>query len=283
LDNPYMNTELVLPGYFRVLNVHVSRGRTFEDDIGPEDPGEVVVNAAAAQALWPGQEAVGKRVNAFGGRGEERWWTVVGVVADMRYRTLIEPRLSVYIPLRQLPLIPPGNLLVRTEAPMDLLPLVASAFAEVDPSVRVVGASSVRRELAAPLARHRLSLAVLGAFGVVVLLLAGIGVYGVMAASVRGRLGEMGVRMACGAAPVDVGGLVVRQGMVFAAVGALVGLGAAMATGRLLEALLFGVTSADPVSLGVAAALVLTVATGACLPAALRAARTDPVRVLREE
>jgi ABC-type antimicrobial peptide transport system permease subunit len=172
---------------------------------------------------------------------------------------------------------------VRTVDSAELLPLVAAAFAAEDPSVRVVSATSVGSTLDVPLARPRLSLAVLGAFGVVVLLLAGVGVYGVMAASVRSRFGEMGVRMACGATPTSVGTLILRQGMAFAALGIFAGVAAALASGRLLEGLLFGVSPADGPSLAAACVLVLAVAAAACVPPALRAARTDPVRVLREE
>jgi hypothetical protein len=278
-----MNTELVLPAYFGTLAVPVLRGRTFAEGIGPESPPEVVLNQAAADALWPGGDPIGRRVEAFGSRESERWWTVVGVVADARYRTLLEPRPSVYFPLRQIPLVPPRYMLVRTVDTGELLALVAAAFAEEDPSVRTVSATSVRSTLAAPLARSRLSLAVLGAFGTVVLLLAGVGVYGVMAASVRSRFGEMGVRMACGATPASVGRLILRQGMAFAALGVLAGVVAALASGRLLEGLLFGVSPADGASLAGACVLVLVVAAAACVPPSLRAARTDPVRVLRDE
>jgi predicted permease len=282
-SNPYLNWEIVLPGYFGTMDVSLVAGRELTARDGPGDPLVVVVNEATARALWPGVDAVGKRVGAFGSAEAQVWWTVVGVVADMRYRELLEPRPSIYFPFQQRPIVAPGQLIVRTSGLVDLLPVVSAALTEAAPDFRVVSASSLQRRIASPLARPRLSLVVLGALGMLVLLLSAVGVYGVIAASVRARVREMGVRLACGASPAAVAGLVLRQGVGMATVGVAAGLVASLATGRLLGALLFGVEPSDPVSLLGASALVLLVAAAATTAPALRAALTDPARALRED
>jgi hypothetical protein len=283
---PYLNFELTLPGYFETLGLPVRRGRltTAEDRAGA--PPSVVVNESAARALWPGKEALGRRlVVPFPGY-QETHWTVVGVVADARYRAFPEVRPSLYVPLLQMPAIAPRWVAVRTAgegAPGDLLGLVAAAFAEVDPSVRVVGGTTVGERMAAPLARPRLALAVLGALAAIVLLLAAVGTYGAVAASVRGRTLEMGVRMACGATAGDVGGLILREALALAAAGVIAGAAAAVASGRFVESLLYGVGARDPRALAVAAAVVLATTLAACLAPAWRAARTDPREALNSE
>jgi putative ABC transport system permease protein len=261
----------------------VVSGRALTAQDGRGDPLAVVVNEATARALWPGQNAVGRQVGAFGSSDAQLWWTVVGVVRDTRYRELLEPRPSIYFPFHQRPIVAPGQLVVRTAGAVDLLPVVAAAFAEAAPSFRVVSATSLERRLLAPLARPRLSLVVLGSFGTVVLLLAAVGVYGVTAASVRARVREMGVRLACGAAPARVAALVLRQCLTVVAIGVAAGVLASLATGRLLGALLFGVEPSDPASLLGSTLLVLLAAAAAAAAPALRAAMTDPARVLRED
>jgi ABC-type antimicrobial peptide transport system permease subunit len=189
-----------------------------------------------------------------------------------------------YFPLRQMAYFPMGYVAVRVSGGADgLLPRVRDAFAVEDPAIRVKGASSLRTRLEAPLARPRFAVFILGTLAVATLLLAAVGVYGVMAAAVRARSAELGVRMACGAAPGKVRVLLLRRGLTLAAVGALVGALAVLPGAAVLEALLFGVTPRDPWSLAAGVVLVLAVTLGACWLPALRASRLDPARVLRSE
>jgi ABC-type antimicrobial peptide transport system permease subunit len=141
----------------------------------------------------------------------------------------------------------------------------------------------VPERLSTPLARPRFALTILGAIAAIILLLAAVGAYGVMAAGVRGRTRELGVRMACGATPMNVGRLVIAEGIVMAALGTTIGIVAALATGRFVQTLLFGVRAHDPIVLIAAAAIVLATAVAACVSPALRAARTDPLSVLRSD
>jgi predicted permease len=282
--NPYVNLETVGQDYFATLGMPIVRGRPLDRRDGPADPPAVVVNEAAARMLWPGREALGRGLVAGFPELEEHWWTVVGVARSARYQDLTETRPVVYFPVRQMPMFPLRYMVVRVAGPWDfLLPRVRDAFRAVDPAIRVKHASSLRARLEEPLARPRLAAVILGVLAGTTLLLAAVGVYGVMASTVRARSGEMGVRLACGAAPGQVRLLVLHQGMRVAAVGAAAGVLAVLPGAAGIESLLFGVTPTDPWSLAAGALLVLSVALGACWVPAQRASRLDPARVLRSE
>jgi len=279
---PYLSLDLVSPGYFETLRLPVLRGRALGAADRAGSSPSAVINEAAARALWPGMDPLGRTmILPFPGY-EEIEWTVVGVAADSRYRELIDIRAAVYVPLDQMPVIAPRVLVIRIAGQLNPVAAVAAAFAEVDPSVRVVGATAVRVRMDAPLARPRFALAVLGAIAMLVLVLAIVGVYGVMAASVRGRTREIGVRMACGARPADAGVLILREVLLLAGLGAAGGIIASRLTGRFMESVLFGVSTGDPLTLLAAALIVLAAAVAACVPVALRAAATDPMAVLKE-
>jgi predicted permease len=280
---PYHNFETVLPGFFETMRLPILRGRAIAESDIDGSPHVAVVNETAARALWPGEDPIGKRMVMPWPGYDDVVWTVVGVSADARYRALLEVRPSVYVPLRQMTLFAARWIAVRTASPVDLAGAVGSAFAAVDPGVRVVGATPVRERLAEPLARPRFALTVLGVIAGIILLLAAVGAYGVIAAGVRGRTRELGVRMACGATPANVGGLVLREAVAMAGAGSLIGAAAALATGRFIESLLFGVETNDPAVLAVAALIVISTAIAACLSPAARAARTDPLTVLRSD
>jgi predicted permease len=280
---PYVNFETVMPEYFETLRLPIVRGRPTSDADVAGSQTVVVVNEAAAHALWPGEDPIGKRIEMPWPGYADIMWTVVGVAADARYRALLDVRPSVYVPLRQMTLFAARWIAVRTAAPVDLMSVVRDAFATADPGVRVVGVTSVPERLSTPLARPRFALTILGAIAAIILLLAAVGAYGVMAAGVRGRTRELGVRMACGATPMNVGRLVIAEGIVMAALGTTIGIVAALATGRFVQTLLFGVRAHDPIVLIAAAAIVLATAVAACVSPALRAARTDPLSVLRSD
>jgi predicted permease len=282
--NAMPNWEVVQPDYFETLQLPLLRGRSLTVRDRPGTGQVVVVNEMAARLLWPGEEALGKRLGAFGQQTGDEWWTVVGVAANARYQDFLETRPVVYFPLRQITTFPLNYLLVRLTGEMDeLLPRVRVAVAEQDPAIRVRSASSLRAKLDAPLARPRFAALILGSLAATTLLLAAVGVYGVMSAAVRARSGEVGVRMACGAKPGDVRALLLGQGLLLAGVGAFLGSLAVLPGAALLDSLLFRVAPSDPWSLATAAILVLVVALAACWIPAQRAARLDPARVLRAE
>lgn len=278
---PYLNFELTMPGYFETLGQRMVRGRaTDRTDVAGGLPA-VVINEEAARVLWPGMDALGRQMRLPFPGYEEMDWTVVGITADTRYRSFLTIRPSLYVPLRQMPIMAPRWIVVRTNRDVDVAAAVGAAFGEVDPGVRVVGATSVPDRMALPLARPRFALAVLSAIAGIILLLAAVGAYGVMSAGVRSRLRELGVRMVCGATPLDTGRLILREGLVLTAAGAGIGILASLATGRYLDTLLFDVRSTDPVAIVGATLIVLGTALAACLLPALRAARTDPFTIMR--
>jgi ABC-type antimicrobial peptide transport system permease subunit len=156
-------------------------------------------------------------------------------------------------------------------------------MAEADPAIRVKGATPLADRLRAPLARPRFAAVIVGLVALVTLLRGAVGVYGVMAAAVRARSREVGVRMACGAAPGRVRAMILKQGALAASLGCLIGALAVLPGTALLESLLFGIAPTDPWSLGAGVTLVMCIALGSCWIPAQRAARLDPVRVLRAE
>ena len=281
--NPFMFLQVVEPDVFDVLGVAVVQGRSVSaaDDAGAAPV--AVVNETAARRWWPGEDAVGQRVRVPVAEYADTWWTVVGVVADTRYDAFPEPRASIYFPIAQFHSFIPSYLLVRTDprAP-PVLGVVRDVLAETSPTVRATGATAVRSSLDEPLATPRFAALLLLVIAGVTLVLAVGGVYGVMAFLVRSRRRELGVRMACGATPARIGELVVRKGLLLAAGGAAVGAAAAVASGALFEALLYGVEPTDAVSVSAAMVVAVIAALAACGIPTLRAAGVDPAEILRE-
>jgi predicted lysophospholipase L1 biosynthesis ABC-type transport system permease subunit len=214
--------------------------------------------------------------------GDKEWRTVVGVAHDTHYRLLRESSPMVFLPSRQG--YWQGSIAIRSTTPLPaLIPALRAAGKEADPDIELWQPQTMDEILDEPLAQPRLSALLASSFGAVALVLAAIGLFGVMGALVRDRMREFGIRMALGAQPSHVRLTVLRQAGVVAGIGAVIGLAAALATSRLVSSLLFGVTPTDPLALG-GACLVLLVAAGAAayLPAR-RATSIDPVRTLRAD
>jgi hypothetical protein len=283
--NPYLSMEVVLPGYFRALGIPLSGGRFLQP--GDRRGGEpvVVVSEKAARALWPGRDAVGRRINLGFPGYEDTWWRVVGVAGDTRYRDFLDPRPSIYFPMGPMGAVPPFHLLVRTTAggPESLRPLVSEALASLDGSVRVLGETPVSALLRGPTARPRFAAGVLLTLALSTLILAVLGVYAVFSVWAAEREREMGVRMALGADRKEIVRLVLAGVLRIAVPGAGVGLLAAVLLSPSLGALLFGISSWDPLTLSSVTASAVLLAGLAALPPAVRASATDPSRALRSE
>jgi predicted permease len=288
---PWLNMEVTTAGFRAVSGVPLLGGRFLSDADREGAPGAVVLSAAAARAMWPdvgmapggAPDVVGRRVRLGGARDPLGWRTVVGVVGETRYRDLVAPRPSVYIPYRQFPAAPTLLAVRAAGDPAAVVPAVRRAVTEAAPGVLVTKASTMRQLVDVPLARPRLLAALLAAFAAAALVLTAVGLYAVAAASAAQRGRELGVRAALGARPGDLRRLVLGEGLGVAAAGAAVGLGAALALSRLVGALLFEVAPADPATFALVPALLLAVCAAACLGPARRAARTDPMRTLRAE
>ncbi|MBA3257985.1 MAG: ABC transporter permease [Gemmatimonadales bacterium] len=281
--NPYLNYEPVTPGYFATFRTPIVRGRPLSDADRAGALPVVVLSRGLADRMWPGQDPIGKRIRWADSASAEAWRTVVGVAGDMRYRELREPRPSVYVPLDQQE-YPPPFLIVRSGLRLEtLLPTLRQVARAVDPDLAVVNASSMSALLARPLAQPRFNAGVLLGFAAVAVLLAAVGLYGLVSFLVTQRTREIGIRLAVGAEPRQILAFFLRRGLVPLAIGCLVGTAIVLAGAELLSSLLFGVTARDPVAI-VGAVLGFTlVAIVAILVPARRAAASDPSAALRLE
>jgi putative ABC transport system permease protein len=256
-------------------------GRGFnEHDIAGAAP-VVIANESAANHFWPNQNPLGKHI---AGSRDLIQREVVGVVGNAKISALNAVNADqLYVPLEQMP-YPTMTLVVRSEAPSEaLVAAIRGKIAEVDATLPVSPILSMDSVIATSVAQPRIITQCVSAFAGFALLLAALGMYGVMAYSVTQRKQEMGIRMSLGAGPREIVRLVVRQGMTLAVAGVAVGVLASLALTRLLAGLLFGVRAADPTIFGGAAAILGLAAFLACYVPARRATRVDPIVVLRSE
>jgi putative ABC transport system permease protein len=274
----------VTPGYLEMLGANLKEGRLLDESDHEGGLSVLVVNEFLAKRHWPGKSAIGKRIRF----GDEKapWWTVVGVVRDIRERGLLyEMKPAVYVPVNQMKK-PQGFafLVVRTSHdPQSTIKMVEGAVWSVDPQQPVSYVRTMDQLMEADVADRTRPMVLLGVFAGLALVLACLGVYGVLAYAVAQRTREIGVRMALGAKPLDVTRMILGRGMKLSAIGLLAGAALAVGLGALLRTLLYGVTLASPgIYIATAAALVL-VAMLACVIPAQRAARVDPAVALRNE
>ena len=280
-SNPSLNLESVYPNYFETLGIRVTRGRAFTAADREDGLAVAIVTSDVAARVWPDADPIGKRIKFGRPESREEWLTVIGVVDATRYRELARPRPTLYLPAAQF-LVTAEMFVIRASAPLPLVAALArERIAEVDPAVRVVRITPFRRMLDGPLARPRFNAVLIGLFAAVALLLSAIGLYAVMAASVRQRDREIALRIALGASAAGVRRLVLGETAWLAGLGAVVGLATGAATARGVAAIFHGTEALDPAML-VAAALVLVVFSmiAAWVPMR-RAARVDAVAVLR--
>ncbi len=275
--------SIVDPGHFETLGIPVLRGRDFTDADTADSRPVVVVNETLAEKLWPGQDAVGKRFR-IGRNADAPLREVVGVVKTGKYWSLGEtPRRYMYVPLAQSP-VPAMTLLVRTEGdPLALAAAVRDEVRRLDPNLPIYDVKSLDTHLGFALWGPRMGASLSALFGVVALVLAIVGLYGVMSYIVSQQTREIGIRMALGALPKDVLRLVVARGMWLTAAGVAIGLLGALALTQGLASLLFGVSPMDPAVFAGICALLVAVAFVATYVPARRATRVDPMSALRYE
>jgi putative ABC transport system permease protein len=282
--NPPSNYESVSAGYFKTMRIPLLKGRTFEPSDGENGQQVVVVTQALAERFWPGRDPLGQRLK-FGGADNEKapWHTVIGVVGDARYRGWTNPWLDAYIPYQQWN-FGRMDLVLRTSAePLSVVPALRSAVLAGDPELPLADVTTMERAVSQAVAGPRFTALLLGLFAALAVVMAAVGIYGVMATSMARRTREIGVRMALGALPMDVLGLVLRQVATLTTAGVVVGLGLAFASNRAVASLLYGVSSTDPVTFLATAFGLACVAIAAGLLAARRATRVDPMVALRDQ
>jgi predicted permease len=281
---PFIPVELCGPEYFKTFGVRIVRGRAFTERDDGSAPLVVIVSESVARRLWPGEDAIGKRIR-LGGTGViggDGWRTVVGIAHDTHLRTLREASPTVFMPSLQSTW--QGYIAIRSNVELSaLLPALRTAGREVAPDIALWSPQTMDQILAEPLAQPRLGALLMSSFGAVALLLAAIGLFGVMATLVRDQTREIGVRMALGATPGRVLAEVLGRAGIIAGIGTVAGFVAALLTSRLLTALLFQVSPTDPISLGVACLVLLGVAAAAAYLPARRATSIDPAQALRAE
>jgi putative ABC transport system permease protein len=281
--NPSLNLESIHPNYFTTLDVALVRGRPFTD-ADREGASEVaIISEDVANRTWPGENPIGKRLKFGGYDSAEQWRTVVGVARPTRYRELTVPRPTIYLPAEQF-IVAAWMLVVRTGAPLAVVSrLVHERVRAVDAAVQVMRIAPLTELLERPLARPRFNALLIVAFGVAALFLAAIGVYAVIAASVRQRHNEIGVRLALGATAAHIRNLVIGEGLGLMSIGLVIGLAISLVTAQLLRGLLFETSELDPASLLATLLIVVCVAVIASYVPARRATRVDPVLALKAE
>jgi putative ABC transport system permease protein len=275
--------------YFAALGIPLVRGRYFDRTDGEKSPGVVIINNTMARRFWPGENPVGKRMKA--GFDGSQWCTVVGVVGDVKHTGLdAATNAEMYYQYLQ---IPPElmsfvegtmTLVLRTQAdPNSMVAAVRGEVQKLDADLPVFNVKTMQDLVGGSLAQPRFRTLLLGIFAGVALLLAAIGLYGVIAYAVTQRTNELGVRMALGAQKSDVLKLVVGHGAQLAAIGIGIGLLVALPLMRIISQLLFGVNAADPVTFAGTAVVILLVTVAASYLPALKAIKVDPVIALRSE
>ena len=282
-QRPDVVLRVVGPGYFRTMQIPLVKGRDFTEDDRDDAARVVVISEKTAARYWPGQDPIGKRIKPGSLSEDSPWRTVVGVVKDVRQNDFVaQPKAQMYWSYHQVRDFPPNALVIRTKvAPLSLSAPVRDAIWSVDKDQPVSEIRAMSEIVSQAVARQRFSMLLLGLFAGLALLLAAVGIYGVMSYSVTQRRREIGIRMALGAQKSDVLGMILRQGLRLAVIGVAIGIAGALGLTRLMASLLFGVSATDPATFAAITIILAAVALLASYIPALRSMKVDPVIALR--
>jgi putative ABC transport system permease protein len=281
---PAADRRIVSSDYFRAMSIPVRKGRFFSERDAADAPAVVVINETFARRFFADTEPLGQRI-AFTDAPNAPVREVVGVVADVRHAGLDAPAgLEYYVPYAQSP-VARVTLVARTTSsdPASIVPALRGLIREADKDLPLWNVRTMNSLLSESVARHRFNTTLLGLFALVALLLASLGIYGVMSYSVTQRTHEIGVRLALGAQPADVLKMVLRQGMALVALGIALGLVCSYALTRSMTSLLYGVSATDPSTFALISLVLLVVAFAANYIPARRATKVDPMVALRYE
>jgi putative ABC transport system permease protein len=282
-DRPMANLGSVSGDYFRVMGVPLLSGRTFTDGDRAEAPPVAIASAALTRKYWPGEDAVGRQIR-FDLDSKEPPLTIVGIVGDVRQLGLDQDAPPIlYIPYEQFPL-PFTNVAVRSTAPEnDVAALVRAQLRGIDPELPPGDVTTLQGVIDRSVSEPRFRTALISAFAMVALVLAAVGVYGLISYSVTQRTREIGIRIALGASAEQVLRPMIREGLALALVGTAIGLAGALAGGRVLASFLYGVGTTDPLTFSAVAVVLLGVTLLATYIPSRRALRVDPITALRAE
>jgi predicted permease len=290
-DQPEVDTRYITPGYLSTMRIPLRRGRDFSAADGPNRPSVALISESMAKRFWPNQDPIGRHLTMTFSPDKVR--EIVGIVGDVKldgmdaaassatiYLAANQPSGSSFADWRPFPM----QLAVRTQSqPASLVSAVTGAIHSIDSDQPVTDIMTMDDVVDTSLSQRRFSMLLLGAFAVLALLLAAVGIYSVLSFAVRRRVREIGIRVALGAEVKDILRLIVTEGMKPALIGLLLGVAGALALGRVLASFIYGITAYDPPTFAAVAALLAAVALLASIIPAYRAARIEPTRALREE
>ncbi len=279
---PTVEEASVTPGYFRLMEIPLDRGRLFEETDDPTAPNVAIVNESLARMYWPNQDVIGKRFKT--NRRKPNWVTVVGVVANARTESLAQTGVPQFYLCAYQSRARELAIFLRGQLDSGAIPAeVREQVQSINRELPVFEAQTLDDVLSASLSERRFSMQMVAAFALTALLLAGLGIYGTISFVVNEQTHDIGIRLALGASRQQIMAMVLRQGLWLAMVGAAVGLGAALIVSHLMAGLLFGVRPTDPLTfIGVTVVLIAVALAASYIPA-MRAMRVDPLVALRHE
>ena len=283
-DLPHSDYIRVSANYFETMGIRVLRGRSFADSDTSESAPVAIINETLARRIWPGEDPIGKRLKQGRPGSDTPWREVIGVINDIKLNGVEnENSMQTYLLYAQEPGTGLGLVLRTHDNPLAVAASVEQAIHSIDKDLPVYRIRTMDQVLSDSLAQRRLTLVLLASFAALALVLAAVGIYGVISYAVRQRTHELGIRIALGAQARDVLRLILAQGLKLALLGIALGLAVSWALTRFLESLLFGVRPTDPLTFVVIAAALLCVAMLACWVPARRATKVDPMVALRQE
>ncbi len=276
-------SESISPSYFRTLHLALLQGREFTAGDGPNSLRVAIISRAMAERYWPGESAIGKRIKQGQPDAKNPWMTIVGVVADVKYNAYFPIDAAVYVPYAQDASMS-GAFLLRTAGdPLSFVPAMRAKIAAIDPDQPIYQPETLAQLTYNELVGISFIATLMAVLGLIALVLASSGVYGVMAHSVTERTHEIGIRLALGAEPKQVLQWIAGRGMRLAGIGLAIGMALAFALARLLASIVFGVSTTDPVIFASIPVVLAIVALAACYLPARRAMKVDPMVALRYE
>ena len=284
-ERPEIDFRRASTGYFQTMGIPLLSGRLVTEQDVTNNSRYVLINEALAKRFWPGEDPVGKRISTIVSSGQQvPWQTIVGVVGNVRHLGLdIEPRPEIYYHTNTQPPFGPVVVIRTTSDPKRLISIARAKVRELDRDVPISNVNTMEQLVAQSVAQRRFGMFLLGIFALLALVLAAIGIYGVVSYSVTQRTQEIGVRMALGASAADVMKMVLRNGMSLALIGVGLGLAGAWVLTRLMSKLLFEVTPTDVTTFALVSVGLVVVALLACYLPARRAMNVDPLEALRYE
>jgi putative ABC transport system permease protein len=282
-DRPEVGERTVSSDYFRAMRIPVIKGRSFNDRDREDAPRVVMINESLAQRFWPHEEAIGKRLG-FKASSPQVWHEIVGIVGNVKHRRLdAEPKPELYFPYSQYP----GTfmtLVIRTASePANTIATIRNEVLSLDPEQPIFDVKTMDERLSSSVAVNRFVMLLIGVFAGLATILAAVGIYGLIAYTVSQRTHEIGVRMALGAGAGDVLRLVLMRGLKLVVSGMAIGIAGALALTRVMESLLFEVSSTDPLMFAIISTVLTVVGMMSCFLPAYKAVRIDPMIALRCE